>query len=57
MDKSKVMNVGENLDPSLLDSILNREKIEVGTTFKYLRSYFSSDGGVKEDVSMRVGRV
>ena len=29
--------------------------MEVGNSFKYLGSCFSSDGGVKEDVSMRVG--
>ena len=29
--------------------------MEAVTSFKYLGSCFSSDGGVKEDVSMRVG--
>ena len=29
--------------------------MEVVTSFKYLGSCFSSDGGVKEDVSMRMG--
>ena len=29
--------------------------MEAFTSFKYLGSCFSSDGGVKEDVSMRVG--
>ena len=55
VDKSKVMIVGENVDPSLLEIMLNGERMEVVTSFKYLGSCFSSDGGVKEDVSMRVG--
>ena len=55
VDKSKVMCVGENVEPSLLNITLNGERMEVVNSFKYLGSCFSSDGGVKEDVSMRVG--
>ena len=55
VDKSKVMCAGENVDPSLLNIMLNGERMEVVNSFKYLGSCFSSDGGVKEDVSMRVG--
>jgi len=55
VDKSKVMSVGESVEPSLLNIMLNGERMEVVNSFKYLGSYFSSDGGVKEDVSMRVG--
>ena len=55
VDKSKLMIVGENVNPSLLNIFLNGERMEVVNSFKYLGSCFSSDGGVKEDVSMRVG--
>ena len=55
VDKSKVMCVGEILEPSLLNIMLNGERMEVVNSFKYLGSCFSSDGGVKEDASMRVG--
>ena len=54
VDKSKIMVVGKNEDPSLLNIMLNGESMEVVNTFKYLGSCFGSDGGVKEDVSMRV---
>merc|ERR1711895_362877 len=43
------------VEPSLLNIMLNGERMEVVNSFKYLGSCFSSDGGVKEDVSMRVG--
>ena len=55
VDKSKVMCVGVNVDPSLFNIMLNGERMEVVNSFKYLGSCFSSDGGVKEDVSMRIG--
>ena len=55
VDKSKVMSVEVNVGPSLLNIVLNGERMEVVNSFKYLGSCFSSDGGVKEDVSMRVG--
>ena len=55
VDKSKVMCVGVNVDPSLFNIMLNGERMEVVNSFKYLGSCFSSNGGVKEDVSMRVG--
>ena len=55
VDKSKVMSVGVNFEPSLPNIMLNGERMEVVNSFKYLGSCFSSDGGVKEDVSMRVG--
>ena len=55
VDKSKVMCVGVNVDPSLFNIMLNGERMEMVNSFKYLGSCFSSDGGVKEDVSMRVG--
>ena len=55
VDKSKVMCVGVNVDPSLFNIELNGERMEMVNSFKYLGSCFSSDGGVKEDVSMRVG--
>ena len=54
MDKSKVMSVGGIVEPPLLDIMLNGERMEVVSSFKYLGSCFSSDGGVKDDVSMRV---
>ena len=56
MDKSKVMIVGENVDLSLLDIMLNGKRMEAVDSFNYLGSCFSSDGGVKEDVSMRIGQ-
>ena len=55
VDKSKVMCVGDIVEPSLMNIMLNGERMEVVNSFKYLGSCFSSDGGVKEDVSMRVG--
>ena len=55
VDKSKIMCVGVNVDPSLCNIRLNGERLEVVNSFKYLGSCFSSDGGVKEDVSMRLG--
>ena len=55
VDKSKVMSVEVNVGPSLLNIVLNGERMEVVNSFKYLGSCFSSGGGVKEDVSMRVG--
>ena len=55
VEKSKVMSVGVNVEPSLPNIMLNGERMEVVNSFKYLGSCFSSDGGVKEDVSMRVG--
>ena len=39
VDKSKVMIVGEDVDPSLLNIRLNGERMEVVTSFKYLGSY------------------
>merc|ERR1712002_202066 len=54
VDKSKVMSVGGIVEPPLLDIMLNSERMEVVSSFKYLGSCFSSDGGVKDDVSMRV---
>ena len=35
VDKSKVMIVGENVDPSLLNIMLKGERMEVVTSFKY----------------------
>ena len=55
VDKSKVMCVGEIVEPSLMNIMLNGERMEVVNSFKYLGSCFSSDGGLKEDVSRRVG--
>merc|ERR1712237_20261 len=49
----EVMSV--NGAPSLLNIMLHGERMEVVISFKYLGSCFSSGGGVKEDVSMRVG--
>ena len=50
MDKSKVMCIerNEELFP------LNGKRMEVVNSVKYLGSCFSRDGGVKDDVSMRV---
>merc|ERR1711875_161267 len=56
VDKSEVMVVGENVDVSLLDIMLNGKRMEAVDSFNYLGSCFSSDGGVKEDVSMRIGQ-
>ena len=55
VDKSRVMCVGDIVESSLLNVMLNGERMEVVNSFKYLGSCFSSDGGVKEDVSMRAG--
>ena len=55
VDKSKVMFVGEIVEPSLLNIKFNGERMEVVHSFRYLGRCFSSDGGVKEDVSMREG--
>ena len=38
----------------LLSMMLNGERMEVVYSFKYLGSCLSRDGGVKEDVRMRV---
>ena len=51
MDKSKVMCIERNKEPLPL----NRERMEVVNSVKYLGICFSRDGGVKDDVSMRVG--
>ena len=55
VNKSKVLVVGENVDPTLTNIMLNGERMEVVNSFKYLGSCFSSEGGVTEDVNMRVG--
>ena len=55
VDKSKVMCVGVNVEPSLYNIMLNGERMEMVNSLKYMGSCFSSDGGVKKDVSMRVG--
>ena len=49
------MCVADIVELSLHNKILNGERMKVVNSFKYLGSSFSSDGGVKEDVSMRVG--
>ena len=49
------MCVGDIVEPSLMNIMLNGERIEVVNSFKYLGSCFRSNGGVKEDVSIRVG--
>ena len=54
VDKSKVMKIGEDTEPVVIDIMLNGERMEVVNSFKYLGSCFSNEGGVKEDVSMRV---
>jgi len=54
-NKSKVICIERNEEPTHLNITLNGERIEVVNSFKYLGSSFSRDGGVKEDVSMRVG--
>ena len=51
VDKSKVMSVEVNVGPSMLNIVLNGERMEVVNSFKYLGTCFSSDGGVKEGVS------
>ena len=55
VDKSKVMVAGRDAGPLSLNIQLNGDSLEEVQSFKYLGSCFSSDGGVKEDVSMRVG--
>ena len=54
VEKSKVMCIGGSEDPAMPDIMLNGERMEVVSSFKYLGSCFGSGGGVKEDVSMRV---
>ena len=49
------MCVGLNADPSLINILLKEDRMEMVNSFKYLRSCFSSNGGVKKVVSMRVG--
>jgi len=55
VNKSKVMCIERNEEPSPLYITLNGERIEVVNSFKYLGSCFSRGGGVKEDVSMMIG--
>ena len=55
VNKSKVMCIERNEEPSPLNITLNGERMEVVSSFKYLGSCFSRGGGVKEDVSMRIG--
>ena len=55
MNKSKVMCIERNEEPSPLNITINGEIMEVVNTFKYLGSFFSRGGGVKEDMSMRIG--
>lgn len=54
VDKSKVMRIGGSEEPEVLNIRLNGEVMEVVDSFKYLGSCFSSDGGVKGDVCMRI---
>ena len=49
------MVAGRDAGPLSLNIQLNGDSLEEVQSFKYLGSCFSSDGGVKEDVSMRVG--
>ena len=56
VDKIKVMSVGGSEDPAIPNIMLNGERLEGVNSFKYLGSCFSSEGGVKGDVSMRVGK-
>ena len=55
VNKRKVMCIERNEKPTPLNITLNGERIEVVNSFKYLGLCFSRDGGVKEDVSIRVG--
>merc|ERR1719470_770961 len=55
VNKSKVMCIERSEVPSLLNIMLNGERMEVVNSIKYLGSCFSRDGGVKEDVSMMLG--
>merc|ERR1712121_55348 len=52
--KSKVMRIGGSEEPEMLNIRLNGDMVEVVDSFKYLGSCFSSDGGVKGDVCMRI---
>ena len=47
--------MGGSEDPAILNIRLNGEIMEVVNSLKYLGSCFSSEGGVKGDVGMRVG--
>ena len=55
VEKSKVMCGGGSEDREMPNIMLNGERMEVVNSFKYLGSCFDSEGGVKGDVSMRVG--
>ena len=46
VNKSKVMCVGESVEPSLMNIMLNGERMEVVNSFKYLGNCCNSDGGV-----------
>ena len=55
VNKSKVMCIERNEEPSPLNIMLNGERMEVVNSFKYLGSCFIRDRGVKEELSTTVG--